>query len=83
MFHIKDNSGYKTTVNGIGSLLGFPCLNFCLLDGKIGFEQGRMLDCKVKEAPWSLLRGTMSPQYSWHMLHVLAKGSDIWQFPDF
>lgn len=47
------------------------------------FDQVRMLDCKVKEVPWSLLRGTMSPQYSWHMLPVPAKGSDLKQSPGF
>lgn len=35
MFHDKDNGDYKTTVKGASSLLGFPCINFYSLDGKM------------------------------------------------
>lgn len=37
-FDVEDNGDYKTTVNGTGSSLGFPCLNFHLLDGKMSFN---------------------------------------------
>ena len=35
MCHVQDDGAYKSAENGIGSLLGFPGLNFYLLDGKM------------------------------------------------
>lgn len=38
MCHVQDDGAYKSAENGIGSLLGFPGLNFYLLDGKMSLN---------------------------------------------